>query len=148
MKHALLLLAALALLLPACTAAQRQKALSANTVTISYDDFGPPELVRPVLGERGANPLILVTNGGSKTTADPRKLNTHQALRLLRTNARQLSTTPQDEALRRRMSSAYKRIAHLYTTRRNAMLSSPPFFGRGSSTMQRMLLIPPVPPSL
>lgn len=143
MKTAFLLkFASIALLLPACSS------LQGRVTQVSYDDLGPPVLVAKALGERGANPLIVVTSGGTNTHTDPRRLNAHQAINLLRTNARQLPRTPQNEPLRQRMSVAYNRVYHLYRSRRDAALSVPPFFGRGSTSMTRMAMFPSVPPTL
>ncbi|HEY1048428.1 MAG TPA: hypothetical protein VGE39_01680 [Prosthecobacter sp.] len=73
-------------------------------------------------------------------------LNSHQALLLLRRNERALPQTAGNAPLRQRMQVAYSRVYNLYRTRRDAVQSVPPFGGR--SSMARMQMIPPMPPSL
>lgn len=148
MKPILLLLTGVALLLPACTSAQRQQAFTGRTVQVSYDELGPASLVQPLLGPRGANPMITINTGGSDFSSNPRKLNARQAINLLRSNARKLPRTPENEPLRQRMSHAYDRVFNLYNARRAAVLSVPPFFGRGSTSRMRTMMVPPVPTSI
>ncbi|MEZ5384622.1 MAG: hypothetical protein R3F13_03825 [Prosthecobacter sp.] len=148
MKSAFTLLACLTLLLPACTPAQREQAFTGRTVQVSYDDLGPASLVQPLLGPRGANPMITINTGGSNFSSNPRKLNARQAINLLHSNAKRLPRTPENEPLRQRMSHAYDRIFGLYNARRAAVLSVPPFFGRGSTARMRMMMVPPVSPRL
>jgi hypothetical protein len=148
MKRLLLLLAAVTRLIPACTPAQRQQAITGRTAQVSYDDLGPAGLVQPLIGPRGANPLIVITSGGSDFSSNPRRLNARQAITLLRSNARQLPPTPPNAALLQRMSRAYDRVFSLYNSRRAAVLSVPPFYGRGSTAQMRMMMVPPMPTSL
>lgn len=148
MKTALHLLAALSLVLPACTTAQRQQAFTGRTTQVSYDDLGPAPLVQPLLGPRGPNPLIVITSGGSNFSSNPRHLNSRQAINLLRSNARQVPHTPQNAELLQRMSRAYNQVFNLYNARRTAILSVPPFYGRGSMSRMRMMMVPPMPTHL
>ena len=148
MKSVLLLLAAVTLVLPACTTAQRQQAFTGRTAQVSYDDLGPASLVQPLLGPRGANPLIVITSGGSNFSSDPRRLNSRQAINLLRSNARQVPHTPQNAALLQRMSRAYTQVFNLYNARRAAVLAVPPFYGRGSMSRMRTMMVPPMPTHL
>lgn len=149
MRTSLLALTALALaLLSSCTSASWKKAFTPSVVTVSYDDLGPEALVAPVLGPRGENPQIIAHAGSTRPDTNPRRLNAHQGLLLLRRNARVLPATPAGDDLRRRMSTAYGRLFHLYNSRRVAFTSVPPFGGRGSMNPMRTTMMPPVPPSL
>lgn len=148
MKRLLLLLATVTPLIPACTPAQRHQAITGRTTQVSYDDLGPASLVQPLLGPRGANPLILITSGGSDFSSDPRRLNARQAINLLRSNARQIPPTPQNAPLLQRMSRAYDHVFSLYNARRAAVLAVPPFYGRGSTARMRTMMVPPMPTNL
>jgi hypothetical protein len=129
-----------------CTRESWQKAFTTEVLQLSYDDFGTEAIVSPVLGPRGTDLRILINHGSTNSTASPRRLNTYQGLLMLRRNAHRLPRTPENEALRQRMSRTYNRLYHSYRTRREAMLASPPSFGRGA--MPRMQMMPPVPPML
>ncbi|MFO1482534.1 MAG: hypothetical protein U1F71_04135 [Verrucomicrobiaceae bacterium] len=148
MKFPFLFLPFLLAFFPAgCTSDQLHHAFAARTLQLSYDDLGPASLVKPVLGERGSDPVIVVHSGATNPTASPRRLNAHQAILLMRSNARRLPKTPENEALLQRMNHAYSRLYAYYQWRRNAFLSVPPFFGRGA--VARMSVAPPpVPPTL
>lgn len=149
MRPSFVALSFLALFLASsCTSQSWKNAFAAQVVTVSYDDLGPESLVAPVLGPRGGNPQIVAHAGATRTDTNPRRLNAHQGLLLLRRNARQLPATPAGAELRQRMSVAYARLLHFYNARRAAFTSVPPFGGRGSMTMARMTAMPPVPPTL
>jgi hypothetical protein len=134
--------------LSGCSGESWRKAFTAKVVVVSYDDLGTETMLSPILGPRGNNPQIVVHHGATNKHAEPRRLNDHQGLLILRRNSRRLPDTAENEALRQRMTAAYHRLHACYNQRRNAFLSVPPFAGRGSMSMTRMNLMPPVPPSL
>ncbi len=149
MRPSFLALSFLALCLASgCTSQTWKNAFSAQVVTVSYDDLGPESFVAPLLGPRGGNPQVVAHAGATRADTEPRRLNAHQGLLLLRKNARQLPATPAGAALRQRMDVAYARLLHFYNARRAAFTSVPPFGGRGSMTMARMTTMPPMPPTL
>lgn len=142
-------LASLGLLLTVsggCTRDAWQDAFTLKVLQVSYDDLGPEAMVVPALGPRGKDLTITVHHGATDAEARPRLLNVHQGLLLLRKNHRSLPPTPANDALRQRMARAYSRLYPYYRTRRDAVLGSPPFFGRGN--MMRMQLMPPMPPAI
>ena len=134
--------------LSSCSREAWRKAFATPVVQLSYDDLGTETMLIPVLGSRGSNTSIVVHNGATNASSDPRHLNVHQGLLMLRRNARSLPHTPENQPLRQRMTIAYDRMYNLYRTRRDASLAMPPFAGRGSTTMMRMGMMPPVPPTL
>jgi hypothetical protein len=139
------------LLLPSlsgCTRDSWRQAFSARVLTVSYDNLGTEAMVSPALGPRGTDPQIVVRQGATNPQSTPRCLNAHEGLLMLRRNSRHLPRTAQNEPLRRRMKSAYDRLYHYYNQRRDAFLAVPAFGGRGSMTMMRSTMMPPVPPSL
>lgn len=147
MKTPSFLLACLLLaLLSGCTRESWRKAFSAEVLQLSYDDFGTEAMVSPVLGPRGTDLQVVINHGATNSASSPRRLNTYQGLLMLRRNAHRLARTPENEALRQRMTRTYSRLYHFYRTRREAMLAAPPSVGRGA--LARMQIIPPVPPTL
>lgn len=142
----LILTCLLVCLLGGCARESWKKAFTTEVLQLLYDDFGTEAMVSPVLGPRGTDQRIVISHGSTSSTTSPRRLNTYQGLLMLRRNAHRLPRTPESEALRQRMSRAYNRLYHSYRTRREAMLASPPSFGRGA--MPRMQMMPPVPPML
>lgn len=142
-------LASLALLLTVsggCTREVWQKVFTLKVLQVSYDDLGPEAMVVSALGPRGKDLTVTVHHGATDETARPRLLNVHQGLLLLRRNYRRLPPTPKNDALRERMAQAYSRMFQYYRSRRDAMMATPPSFGRGS--MGRMMLMPPMPPTI
>ena len=129
-----------------CTRETWRKAITVKVLQVSYDDLGPEAMVVSALGPRGKDSTITVHHGATNKQAQPRLLNVHQGMLLLRKNDRHLSQTPENDALRARMAQAYDRMFQYYRTRRDSMMATPPFFGRGS--MGRMILMPPMPPSI
>jgi len=148
MKSSLLGLAFLVSLLSGCTQDAWKKAFTAKVLTVSYDDLGTEAMVSPILGPRGADPQIVVRQGATNPHSTPRCLNAHQGLVMLRRNARNLANTKENAPLRQRMTTAYNRLYFYYNQRRDAFLAVPPFVGRGSMTMMRSGMMPPVPPTL
>jgi hypothetical protein len=155
MKHrlaalrSLLKLASLGLLVAVaggCTRHTWQDAFTLKVMQVSYDDLGPEAMVEPTLGPRGRDLVVTVHHGATDDAARPRLLNVHQGLLLLRKNYRCLPQTPENDSLRQRMARAYSRLYQHYRTRRDAMMATPPSFGRGS--MGRMMLMPPMPPTI
>lgn len=131
-----------------CTQDSWRKAFTAKVVTVSYDDLGTEAMVSPVLGARGTDPQIVVRQGATNQHSSPRYLNTRQGLLMLRRNARRLPDTAENAPLRQRMTTAYNRLYYYYNLRRSAFLSVPPFGGRGSMSMMRSTMMPPMPPTL
>ncbi len=147
MKTPSLLLACLLVaFLGGCTRESWRKAFTSEVLQLSCDDFGTEAMVSPVLGPRGTDVQVVINHGATNSTSSPRRLNTYQGLLMLRRNAHRLPRTPENEALRQRMTRAYSRLYHAYRTRREAMLAAPPSVGRGA--LARMHMIPPVPPTL
>jgi hypothetical protein len=129
-----------------CSRETWRRAITVKVLQVSYDDLGPEAMVVSVLGPRGRDLTITVHHGATDKQALPRLLNVRQGMLLLRKNDRRLSHTPENDALRARMARAYDRMFQYYRTRRDAMMAIPPFFGRGS--MGRMILMPPMPPTI
>lgn len=129
-----------------CTREALHKAITAKVLQVSYDDLGPEAMVMSALGARGKDLTVTVHHGATDEEAQPRLLNVHQGMLLLRKNYRRLPQTPENDALRERMARAYSRMYQYYRTRRDAMMATPPSFGRGS--MGRMMLMPPMPPTI
>jgi hypothetical protein len=146
MKSSLLCLALLATMFSGCSQDAWKKAFTARVLTVSYDDLGTEAMLKPTLGSRGTDPTILVHHGATDAQALPRRLGVHEGLLLLRKNARQLPRTPANSALRERMARTYSRMYQFYRTRRDAVMATPPFYGRGA--LGRAMLMPPMPPTL
>lgn len=138
----LLAIAGLLLLLSHCSG----NSSSRRQLTVLYDDLGTSAMLQPILGPRGHDPLIVVHHGSTQEGSQPRHLNVHQGMLMLRRNARLLPHTPENQPLRNRMRIAYQRMFDYYRTRRDAFMAVPPFAGRGS--MGRQQLMPPMPPTL
>jgi hypothetical protein len=129
-----------------CNREAWRKAFTMRVLQVSYDDLGPESMVVSALGARGKDLTVTVHHGATDEEAQPRLLNVHQGMLLLRKNYRRLPQTPENDALRERMAHAYSRMFQYYRTRRDAMMATPPSFGRGS--MGRMMLMPPMPPTI
>jgi hypothetical protein len=129
-----------------CSRETWRRAITVKVLQVSYDDLGPEAMVVSALGPQGRDLTITVHHGATDKQAQPRLLNVRQGMLLLRKNDRRLSHTPENDALRARMARAYDRMFQYYRTRRDAMMATPPFFGRGS--VGRMILMPPMPPTI
>jgi hypothetical protein len=129
-----------------CTRVAWHKAFTGKVLQVSYDDLGPEAMVLKTLGPRGQDLTVTVHHAATDEAAQPRLLNVHQGMLLLRKNYRRLPGTPENDALRERMARAYSRMIQYYRTRRDSMMATPPSFGRGS--MGRMMLMPPMPPTI
>ncbi len=144
---ALLMCCSIGLLLSGC---------SDNTITpamsFAYDDFGPEPLASRLLGPKGKDTLVVARFGSTRTTPAPgnpdvRYVNIEQTMTFLRFHVRKLARTPENAALHQRLSTTYDRLFPVYSTKRNAFLSSPSAsYGRGG--MNRALMMPPMPPSI
>lgn len=140
--------------LTSCTREALHKAFATPVLPMSYDDFGPESIARPLLGERGTNPQIVVHRGATKTVAattgqdaatSTRYLNMSQGMYFLRHQVRKLAQTPENAALRSRLKATYSRLYDYYRTRRDTVMSSPTV-GRGAAA--RNFIVPPMPPYL
>lgn len=147
MKSTSLLLLVL-LLLPGCTAGGLSRAFAGQSLTLSYDDFGPERMAAPLLGPRGTHTTIVAHYGFNNITPTPpedvRYVNVLQSLNFLRKEVRELASTAANEPLRQRLRGTYARLYPLQLRRYNNALGSTfvqPFGG-----MDRRLMLPALPP--
>jgi hypothetical protein len=118
----------------------------------AYDDFGVEPAVSRLLGPKGKDTQVVARFGTTKKTPpaegpDIRYVNMEQAMFFLRHTVRNLPKTPENGALRQRLSTTYRRLYWNYSTRRNAFMASPSAsYGRGG--MNRAFMMPPMPPSI
>jgi len=89
-----------------CTREAWGKAFTVKVLQVSYDDLGPEAMVVKTLGPRGKDLTVTVHHAATDEEAQPRLLNVHQGMLLLRKNYRRLPQTPENDALRERMSRA------------------------------------------
>lgn len=136
------------LLLPGCAAGGMSRAVPGQSLTLSYDDFGPERIAAPFLGPRGPRTVIIAHYGFSQITPsaseDVRYVNVLQSMNFLRDQVRHLPLTAANEPLRQRLRSTYARLYPLQLTRYNIALGSSytiPFGG-----MDRRLMLPTLPP--
>lgn len=148
MKSTLLLLMLALLLLPGCTAGGLSRAFAGQSLTLSYDDFGPERMASEFLGPRGAQTVIVAHYGFSNITPaapeDVRYVNVLQSMNFLRKEVRSLAPTAANEPLRQRLRATYARLYPLQLRRYNIALGSSfttPFAG-----MNRQLMLPALPP--
>ncbi len=117
-----------------------------------YDDFGVEPAVSRLLGPKGKDTQVVARFGTTKKTPpaegpDIRFVNMEQAMFFLRHTVRNLPKTPENAALRQRLSKTYSRLYWNYSSRRNAFMASPSAsYGRGG--MNRAFMMPPMPPSI
>lgn len=146
-----LLLLLSAALLPACTRSGWDKALSANRLTLSYDDFGPESTVSKLLGPRGDQTMIIAHHGATRIkpsgAESVRYVHIPEAMIFLRNEVRSLPPTTANEALRQRLRATY---ARLYVLHRNHIDSlTAVAFSQPRGGMNRMLMLPAsMPPSI
>ncbi|MBB5033271.1 hypothetical protein [Prosthecobacter vanneervenii] len=148
MKFHLLRILLVSLLLAGCTAGGLSQAFPGQSLTLSYDDFGPETMAAPFLGPRGAHTAIIAHYGFNNITPsgpeDVRYVNVLQSLNYLRQQVRSLPATAANEPLRQRLRSTYARLYPLQLRRYNNALNGSflqPFGG-----MDRRLMLPALPP--
>ncbi|WP_395737808.1 hypothetical protein [Prosthecobacter sp.] len=136
------------LLLSGCAAGGLSRAFPGQSLTLSYDDFGPERSASRFLGPRGAHTFVIAHYGFSDITPsgpeDVRYVNVLQSLNFLRAEVRALPPTAANEPLRQRLRATYARLYPLQLRRYNLALisaSTQPFGG-----MNRRLMLPALPP--
>ncbi|WP_395752009.1 hypothetical protein [Prosthecobacter sp.] len=136
------------LLLSGCSAGGLSRALPGQSLTLSYDDFGPERGASRFLGPRGSHTVIVAHYGFNDITPsgpeDVRYVNVLQSLNFLRAEVRALPRTAANEPLRQRLRATYARLYPMQLQRYNlAMISAnnQPFGG-----MNRRLMLPALPP--
>ncbi|OYW78118.1 MAG: hypothetical protein B7Z37_01200 [Verrucomicrobia bacterium 12-59-8] len=118
----------------------------------TYDDFGTELMASHLIGPRGRDTQVIARFGSTHATPPPggpdvRYVSVGQAMFYLRHSVHKLPKTPENAALRQRLSGTYIRLYNVYSTKRNAFLSAPSAsYGRGG--MNRALMMPPMPPSI
>ncbi|MFN7563214.1 MAG: hypothetical protein ACK5TH_15640 [Prosthecobacter sp.] len=142
----------LALLLPLflmnCTAEQWKRSLNPPPLVLSYDDFGPESSAVGLLGTRGPeNQPVTVHQGGTRLTPGDLRVNMLQAMNHLVLAVRRMPRTAEAQPLREKLRATYSRIYPHYRTRRDAMMGAP-FAGFGRGSMNRTMMLPPMPPSI
>ena len=142
----------LALLLPLflmnCTAEQWKRSFNSPPLVLSYDDFGPESSAVGLLGTRGPeNQPVTVHQGGTRLTPGDLRVNMLQAMSHLRFAVRRLPRTAEAQPLREKLRATYSRIYPSYRTRRDAMMSAP-FSTIGRGSINRAMILPPMPPSI
>jgi hypothetical protein len=70
-----------------------------------------------------------------------------QAMNHLRSSVRRLPRTVEAEPLREKLRTTYSRIYPCYRSRRDAMMSAP-FSTIGRGSINRAMILPPMPPSI
>lgn len=135
-------------LLAGCTAGGLSRAFPGQSLTLTYDDFGPERMAAPFLGPRGARTVIIAHYGFKNLTPsgpeDVRYVNVLQSLNFLRQQVGKLPPTAANEPLRQRLRATYARLYPLQKRRYNNALSGSfiqPFGG-----MDRRLMLPALPP--
>ena len=117
-----------------------------------YDDFGTEEMASHMIGPKGKDTQVIARFGSTNSNPPPegpdvRYVSVGQAMNYLRHSVRKLPKTPENAALRQRLSVTYSRMYRQYSTKRDAFLSAPSAsYGRGG--MNRALMMPPMPPSI
>ena len=118
----------------------------------AYDDFGTESMASHLLGPKGTDTQVIAHFGSTRSTPPPegpdvRYVSIEQAMFYLRRRVRKLPKTPENAVLRQRLQATYSRLFKVYTTKRNAFMSSPSAsYGRGG--MNRALMMPPMPPEI
>ncbi|MDB6003516.1 MAG: hypothetical protein JWR15_503 [Prosthecobacter sp.] len=118
----------------------------------AYDDFGPEPVAARLLGPKGKDTHVIARFGTTRKTPplegpDVRYVNVEQSMFFLRSAARNLPKTAENAAVRQRLSTTYNRLYNQYSTKRNAFLSAPSSsYGRGG--MNRVFMMPPMPPAI
>ncbi|WP_395744336.1 hypothetical protein [Prosthecobacter sp.] len=121
-------------------------------MTFAYEDFGPEPMASRLVGPKGKDTQVVARFASTRKTPpaegpDVRFVNVEQAMYFLRHQAKQLPKTPENAALRQRLSTTYGRLYNQYSTKRSAFLSAPSAsYGRGG--MNRALMMPPMPPTI
>lgn len=118
----------------------------------TYDDFGTEPMASRLIGAKGTATQVIAHFGSTRSTPPPegpdvRYVSMTQAMFYLRLSVRKLPKTPENAALRQRLQATYSRLYNVYSTKRNAFMSSPSAsYGRGG--MNRALIMPPMPPEI
>lgn len=117
-----------------------------------YDDFGTEPMASHLIGPKGKDTQVIARFGSTNATTpsegpDVRYVSVSQAMLYLRHSVRKLPKTPENTALRQRLSATYARLYNHYSTKRSSFLATPSAtYGRGG--MNRALIMPPMPPSI
>ncbi|WP_395753028.1 hypothetical protein [Prosthecobacter sp.] len=118
----------------------------------AYEDFGTEPIASRLLGPKGKDTQVIARFGTTKKTPpaegpDIRYVNMEQSMFFLRRVVRDLPKTPENAALRQRLSKTYSRLYWSYSSRRNSFMASPSAsYGRGG--MNRAFMMPPMPPAI
>ena len=144
--------------LSACTSESRHENFVSRVVPLTYDDFGPESMAKPLLGPRGTNTRVIVYHGATRSalehhfptsasgTPDYRFITLLSGIYHLQREIRHLPMTPENEPLRQRLRQTYSRLYTAYNKRRLALVSTPPFFGRGA--VWKSSIMPPIAPPM
>lgn len=117
-----------------------------------YDDFGTEAMASHLIGPKGKNTQVIARFGTTNATPatdgpDVRYVSMGQAMNYLRLSVRKMARTPENAALRQRLSATYSRLFIQYDKKRSALMSAPSAsYGRGG--MNRAFMMPPMPPSI
>jgi hypothetical protein len=131
-----------------CTAEQWTRSVNPPPLVLHYDDFGPEDVARGLLGPRGLqNQPITIHHGGNRLVPGNLRVNMLQAMSHLRFAVRRLPRTAEAQPLREKLRATYSRIYPSYRTRRDAMMSAP-FSTIGRGSINRAMILPPMPPSI